>query len=195
MEDLIHLLTHTPPGTIRDTYLLERLLSKCWGQLHGSSDQRMAPYKLLRRMEQVKWRPPLLTFAVERHETPGSTNTKVEHWVVDLHNNTASISRSDQRTLCPLSPADTPETAAKEIAQSILSRSPDRRLKWEEGSVCVMATWSCPSTSPASGTLGIRRKRLCRCIRQAIRPHGWRHIGGTWFKRIVAKRRRSEHAQ
>jgi hypothetical protein len=184
MEDLIHYLTHTSPGAIQAVYRLEQVLRKCWGQLAGSGDRKMAAYKLLGRMEQVRWRPPLLSFAVERHEAPGSTNAQVEHWAVNLDYNTAAVITTEQRTLYPLSPAATPAIAAIDIAQLIISGCRDQRLHWEEpDTVCVLASWSCPRDSPVSGMLGVRRKQLRHCIGEVLTPHGWRHVGGSWFKR------------
>jgi hypothetical protein len=54
------------PGPISNTGELERLLAACWDELTGD-DGGMEAYKLLNRMEDVAWNPPLLTFVIERH--------------------------------------------------------------------------------------------------------------------------------
>lgn len=66
----------------------------------------MEAYKLLGRMEQVRWEPPVLSFIVERHgETVnGSTRAELQHWEVAVENRTARIVKTGQRQLKPMAP-------------------------------------------------------------------------------------------
>lgn len=185
MKRLIHYLSHTAPGEIADTGAVEHLLEECWEELDGSAALGMVGHKLLGRMENAIWCPPMLRFAIERHVACGSTHVILERWRVDLHRNTAGIEKTEPRKLYRLSLATSVEEAGEEIAQAILAGVPDDRLRWEEdGSASVLASWEFPRTSTFSRTLGSRRMRLCRCIADAISGHGWKAVGRNRFKRV-----------
>lgn len=184
MTDLIHLLTRTAPGVVADTYVLERRLADCWDQLDGSSASHMAGDKLLNRMESVRWQPPFLFFAIERHAKRASSHATLEHWVVDLHCNTATVTKTEERTLHLLSLRLTVEAAAEDIARAILNGSHDDRIQWEDdGTACVVASWVFARASTFSRTLGRRRMRLSNCVGEVLAEHGWKRCGRNRFRR------------
>jgi hypothetical protein len=53
-------LARLAPGPLADTTLIERLLARCWEDLRQPYDAGMEAYKLLGRMENVHWQPPIL---------------------------------------------------------------------------------------------------------------------------------------
>lgn len=55
----------------------------------------MEAHKLLSRMEQIVWEPPVLTFVIARHGgmVLGSTRAELQHWAVDLNKMTAEITK------------------------------------------------------------------------------------------------------
>jgi hypothetical protein len=74
-------LATLPPGPISDPAALERLLAACWDEFTGDYGG-MEGYKLLGRMEDVTWGPPVLSFSVERHggTVMGSSRAELQGW-------------------------------------------------------------------------------------------------------------------
>jgi hypothetical protein len=184
MIELISYLTRTRPGVVGETDVLENLLAESWDQLDGSCDRRMEGYKLLGRMEHVQWRPPVLSFCVERHLACGSTRAVLQHWAVDLHHNSAMITKTEDRKLYPLSLGLSAEKAGEEIARAILGGKDDERLHWEDdGTACVVASWVFPKETGFRFTVGARRRALCNCIADVVAEHGWKKCGQNRFRR------------
>jgi hypothetical protein len=184
MDDLIYYLTRTAPGKVPNTEELETLLAKSWERLAGSNASCMVGHKLLGRIENVHWRPPIVSFAIERHVARACGLALLQHWVVDLHHYTATITKTENRTLHPLSLRLSAEMAAAEIAQAILDGENDDRLQWEEdGTACVVASWSFPKRSGFSRTLGTRRMKLCNCVGDVLAGHGWKQCGRNRFRK------------
>lgn len=184
MNDLIYFLTRTAPGKVPDTAKLEILLADSWDRLDGSSDSGMVGFKLMGRMENVHWRPPIVSFAIERHVARACGLALLQHWVVDLHHYTATVTKTEDRTLHPLSLRLSAEVAAAEIAQSILDGDDDARFHWEEdGTACVVASWVFPRESGFGRTLGTRRRKLCNCVGDVLAEHGWRKCGRNRFRK------------
>src|SRR3990172_4427109 len=79
-------LTSLPPGRVREETLdkLEHLLVDSWDELDGSHLEGMRAYKLVGRMEEVEWRPPTLSFTIERHGGVmyGSSRAELQEWYV-----------------------------------------------------------------------------------------------------------------
>jgi hypothetical protein len=66
LDALRRFLATAGPGPIEDAAALIALLAAVWPSLAGADDEAMASWKL-GRMEGPEWRPPLLTFSIERH--------------------------------------------------------------------------------------------------------------------------------
>src|SRR5262245_9543483 len=77
------------PGKIPDTTDLEPLLAACWDEFTGD-DGGMEGHKLLGRMEDVTWEPPVLSFTVERHgrTVAGSSRADLQGWAVNVEKQT-----------------------------------------------------------------------------------------------------------
>ena len=90
MNTLYDFLANTAPGQIPDPSDLERLLAACWHEFHGDNGG-MTSDKLLGRMEEVVWEPPILSFTVERHggTVQGSSRASLQQWRLDLDKKTA----------------------------------------------------------------------------------------------------------
>jgi hypothetical protein len=199
MIELISYLARTIPGVVADTEVLEHLLAESWEQLDGSCDRRMEGYKILGRMEDVHWKPPILSFSIERHLVCGSNRAVLQHWSVNLDHNTATITRTEERILYPLSLRLTVETAAEEIAQAILGGKNDERVCWgEDGAACVAASWVFPKWSAFARTTGTRRRLLCNHIGDVLAHHGWKQCGRNRFMKkqqnALAERSSVRHA-
>src|SRR5581483_8214593 len=74
---------------------IDRLLAACWNQFDGSQEGGVQGRKVIGRMEDVYWDPPILSFTVERHggTVLGSTRAELQHWQVDLEKKTAHLVR------------------------------------------------------------------------------------------------------
>ena len=72
---------------------IETLLARCWDHFLGSGEEGMYGKKLLHRAEKLSWRPPILTFSIERHGgiARGSKRAEIHTWAVDLERRTACI--------------------------------------------------------------------------------------------------------
>lgn len=88
MEALQELLAALPPGPIPEDIKLDKALAACWDGFRGSDDGGMKDDKLLGRMENVQWQPPILTFTIERHggTVNGSTRAELQHWEIKARN-------------------------------------------------------------------------------------------------------------
>jgi hypothetical protein len=194
MHLLIQYLTRIAPGAIADTRVLDDILADKWDRFNGSSENYMAAHKLLGRMEDADWRPPILSFSVERHSVENPTQAPVERWVVDLLCNTARISGVTTRKLFHLGLDLSIETAAEEIVRSILSGEPDERLlRKPDGILCIAATWVFYKGSGLNRTVGVKRRTLCDLIEVEVKDHGWMRMGLHLFKKHAAKKVHHRH--
>ena len=106
MEALQELLAALPPGPIPEDIKLDKALAACWDGFRGSDDGGMKDDKLLGRMENVQWQPPILTFTIERHggTVNGSTRAELQHWELNLDDQTACIVNEGHRQLQTMAP-------------------------------------------------------------------------------------------
>jgi hypothetical protein len=96
-------LATIPSGPVPDPADLERLLAVCWHEFRGG-DGGMTGQKLVGRMEEVVWEPPILTFKIERHggTVLGSSRAALQHWEVNLRQRTAIIVKHSHRQMKPM---------------------------------------------------------------------------------------------
>jgi hypothetical protein len=178
-------LQNIPSGKIHQTDEIEKLLAQCWRQL-GGDYRGMAGYKLLGRMEDVVWNPPLLTFRIERHggTALGSVYAELQSWQFDVERGIASYLGELGRRL--VGQRDKPlKTAplANEIAKLILAGQHDPRLKWlQSGGVRVNINKVIPATVKQTTTS--RRRRFRKDLQEEIGPHGWHMVRMNTFERV-----------
>jgi hypothetical protein len=141
MQRLLDHLGSIPAGKIADDGKLASLLADCWSELNGASVEGMKPDKLLGRMEETSWDPPVLSFMIERHggTSRGSSRAEIQHWNVNIQNRSATCSTDGHRQLGPMQAGLNLKPLAEEIVGLILKRRTDSRLKWNpDGSVRVV---------------------------------------------------------
>lgn len=181
---LQRLLAGLPPGDVPDDAGIDRLLADVWDDLNGSGEGGMEAYKLLRRMKQVVWRPPLLTFVVKRHGglACGSSRAELQHWEINLDKNEAQMVKEGHHQVLPMARPKPVKAAADEIARLILAGQDDERLdRQEDGTVKVLARKIYPEGSGYKRTVEGRRQRLCQYIGSALAGHGWVKLGWNVF--------------
>ena len=125
IKELAALLRNTPSGSVQGEKLTEvvNTLQECWHEFEGSTDNKMAAYKL-ERVENMTWHPPVLSFDIERHGAMarGSTRAEIQQWELDLEKKTANCSVIGKRQLTSASTAP-----GREIYRGAsLSRGPAR---------------------------------------------------------------------
>lgn len=173
-----------PPGAVLDTNGLDGLLADCWGDLERAYDGGMEASKLLGRMESIHWQPPILTFVIERHggTVCGSTRAELQHWEVDVERSTATIVKTGQRQVAPMSRRVSVTPMAQEVAEAALQGKSDERLRWLGGDcVHVVTSRAFPTISGCKRTIEGGRKRLANEVAEIVAKHGWESIGRNRF--------------
>ena len=179
MKQLIEYLESLKAGKISNTAQLEALLSVCWHEFKNSDEESMEGYKLHKRMKEVTWEPPILTFVLERHGATvcGSSRAGLHTWVVDFATCTAGCSTGRFKQLTPMKPKLNTKKLAEDIVQLILNHEADERLKWnDDGSVRVLTGNIIPSGSAIKQTLEGRRKRFHDDLTNALQSVGWQKV-------------------
>jgi hypothetical protein len=142
-------LATTQPGRVTDTPGLECLLAARWDEFSGEYGG-MEGYKVLGRMEDVTWEPPVLRFSVERHGRPvtGSTRADLQGWTVNTEQSTVFCEPLGCRQVRPTQPRLKVEPLVDEIVRLIVTKQEDDRLQWrEDGSVKVLVGKIIPADS------------------------------------------------
>jgi hypothetical protein len=177
------------PGPIPDANEVERALADCWHEFDGNDEHGMESHKLISRMEKVEWRPPILSFTIERHggTVLGSTRAELHHWQVNLDEMTATCSVAGQRTVKATSKVvrhNDLQLVAQEIAELVQQGATDPRLIWKgSDAVHVVVEQIIPTTSAFARTVQGRRKRLRQALEEVLAKAGWQHAGRNVFKR------------
>ncbi len=185
MNTLQELLAALPPGPIPADNKLDKALATCWDGFRGSGEGGMKDDKLLGRMENVQWQSPILKFTIERHggTVNGSTRAELQHWELNLDDQTASIVKEGHRQLQTMAPRVSVKTIAEEIVALILSGNEDERiLRLDDGSVKVRVSKIFPDGSGFKQTVEGRRKRLVECVRDQLVERGWIAVDGNAFR-------------
>ena len=135
----------------------------------------MASWKL-GRMEGPEWRPPLLTFSIERHGAMvlGGTRADLQRWTVNLDTLTASVEVAGRRQLRPLAPRLNVAPLVAEIVELVAAGVEDDRLGWSTDRQTVRVRIS--KIIPADGfqqTVAGRRKRFRDKLTAAMAASGW----------------------
>lgn len=185
MKELLDYLVSTKPGPISDTSELEGVLSGCWHEFDGSNAEGTAGYKLHNRMENVIWEPPILRFVIERHgaTVQGSTRAALQHWQLNVQDQTANCSPYGHRQISPMQPRLDVLSMAEDIVSSIVRHQCDDRLKWNaDGSVRIVVGKVLPEGSAVKQTLAGRRKRLRDQVHQLMAGLGWEQLRPNVYK-------------
>lgn len=194
MRALQELLAAVPPGPIPEDTKLDKALATCWDDFRGSYEGGMKDDKLLGRMENVHWQSPILTFTIERHggTTKGSTRAELQHWELNLDDQTACIVKEGHRQLQTMAPRISAKAIAEEIAALILNGKDDERiLRFDDGSVKVRASKVFAGGSGFKRTVEGRRKRLVECVRDRLAERGWIAVAGNVFRQMPFRHVRS----
>jgi hypothetical protein len=176
MEKLLRYLKSLQVGPV--TGNIEYHLSSCWEHFERD-DEGMSSNKLLGRMEDIYWNPPILTFVIERHggTALGSTRAELQQWELNMNKRTATCQEIGYRQIYPKQAKIDVSPIAKEIAQLIITHQKDERLKWNKnGDVSIQIGRILPEGSAVTRTLAGRRKRLRKQIDELLINEGWKKV-------------------
>ena len=178
---LRNLLRGVSPGASLETERLEGLLVACWHQFTDADSEGMRAAKLIGRIENVCWEPPILSFEIERHGAVvlGSVYAEVQSWSVDLEELTASCAAVSRRLVGKQAARLQLEPFVDRVANALKGGTNDECLKWiNESRVRILVGRIIPSAGPKE-TVEARRKRLRKAIEAALAPLGWQKVSGT----------------
>ncbi len=183
MDNLQTLLATIQSGKLGDTADLERLLVASWDEFTGDHGG-MEGHKLLRRIEDVTWQPPILCFVIERHggTVLGSTRAELQHWEVNVEKKTAVIVKYGHRQL------PRQRIYIKPLVECILAaiRSGSENelvAKHDDGTFSLNTTLIFPKGSAVKMTLEGRRKRLREAVAAVLLKEGWERMDHDTFRR------------
>ena len=179
METLINYLASVSPGKISNTATLESLLFNHWEGFKDSDLESMEAYKLVGRMEEVSWNPPVLTFRIERHggTVLGSSRADMHMWTLNLENKTAECKIGGYRQLIPRQPNLNVKKIAEEIIPIMINKKLDERLKWyDDGTVRILIGKIISSNSASKETVANRRKRFRKVMDELLGNLGWSNV-------------------
>jgi hypothetical protein len=172
-------LFELPPGAVAEVGRVAALLAVSWNEFAGADSERMHAGKL-GRMEDVCWEPPVLSFWIERHGAigVGSTRAELQHWRVDLDRKTARCERSrSYRQAVPRAGGVRIGPIARDLADSIVARRADQRLKWQgDETARVLMAKIFPYDSGYMQTVTGRRKRLRVALAELLAGEGWHEV-------------------
>ena len=184
MQALRDLLATVGTDKVPPTHLASTLAS-CWDSLAGSDQGGMASHKLLGRLEDVRWQPPMLTFTIERHggTVNGSTRAELQHWAVNVDECTASIGKIGTRQLKPMAARLSLKDVAAEVADLIVNHVVDERLSWlDDGSVKIQIGKLFPASSGFRRTVQSRRKTFSEYLEAQLAKLGWLPVRKSVFR-------------
>ena len=174
-------LKDLPVGEVKHPRQVERLLAECWDDLDGC-EGGMEAAKLLKRTKEMSWKPPYLSFRIERHGgiVLGSTRAEVQHWELDVEKQVASLVGTGRRQFYPMQAGLDVKPLAEKVAHLITQREEDCVLKWyEDGRVRVHVGKLIPDDA-AKQTVTGRRKRFWKSLDELLAADWTRD--GTQYK-------------
>src|SRR6266446_6791391 len=105
LETLVELLENVPAGPIANNLCGQviKLLQGCWNEFVGSRQTKMEAYKLDKRVENLVWAPPVLSFKMARHGATvrGSPREHLYRWHINVADKTATLEKGTFRLVRP----------------------------------------------------------------------------------------------
>lgn len=133
------------------------------------------------RVESVRWLPPELHFAIERHGATvmGSSRAEVQHWLVDVAEATADLRSTSRRQLRRQAHRWDAEKHAHEIVDAAVAGRRHPALEREAtGRVRVVLKCIPELIEGPKQTVTGRRRKFSHAIGAAFAAAGW-----TWNPR------------
>ncbi len=176
-------LSMIPPGAIENTTELGELLAECWDELRGDAGGMTAD-KLHGRVEDVQWKPPVLSLQIERHggTVLGSTRADIQQWTVDVEKQLRKCRVNGHRQLYRMEPGLDVKPLAREVFEAIKNNlAGDLMTRCSNGKFRVHIGEIIPRRG-CKQTVDGRRKRFWSALEKLLGPD-WVRTGAILEKR------------
>jgi hypothetical protein len=153
----------------------------------------MAAHKLAGRAHRFRWKPPLLTFEIDRHggTAKGSTRADRQKWTLDVEKRTARPEKIGHHQLVACAPGFKAEPAVNHFVKVIsqrLATPPGWNLKWiTDDEVRVVVRYLLPNPYGFKQTVEGQAKRLRKRLIEAMAAQGWQ-VASRSGKYLVFRR-------
>jgi hypothetical protein len=145
----------------------------------------MTRNKLLGRMEDIEWNPPILRFNINRHGATvrKSSRADIYRWDVNIEEVSAHSEKVSYRQIRPKQHRLDVSPLAEEIAKKIIEFQEDDSLKWHDnGSVQVLIGKVIPEADSPKQTVIGRRKKFRKRLNKLLSDAGWIVVGANVYK-------------
>lgn len=174
MEQLQTLLDNIGSGKIPEDQRFEVIgrLKGLWDDI-DKPDVKLYAFKL-DRAESLEWDSPNLRFDIERHggTALGSSRAELQTWWVDLKKGEADYFESGYRQIKPRQRPWYADEPAREVAQLIINKQRDARLKWLSDQKVQVLTREIIPKGPKQ-TVDGRRQRFYKALDKRLESEGW----------------------
>jgi hypothetical protein len=182
LDKLRRQLRELPPGPIDpDTASeLEDLLAQAWDELEGSDAGGMTPGKIRGRVEEPAWKPPVLSFVIERHgrTAMGSTRADLQLWLVDVEAGTARYAHAGYRQVLDRDRPVRVRPIVEEVVRAILAGQDHPAVrKLKGGRVEIMPGQIRQLSGWYRATEQGRRRRFAKELERQLAEAGWCRVG------------------
>ena len=178
IETLKEYLSSLQSGPIKDVTELEGFLSSAWEECEGSGGG-LSGYKIMGRLEDVKWDSPLLSFTIERHGAVkyGSSRAELQDWVFDISDGTTSYTASRYRQIHKISLPLKTKPLAEKVGKLIIACENSKQLEWRDNKTCVKVIIGVviPDDAATQTVVG-RRKRFRKDLTEFLKSYGWQEV-------------------
>lgn len=189
MKKIKEYLDNTKSNYRQDSSKLEEMLSEHWNIFEGNDSNGMEGYKLHKRMENVSWDSPILSFVIERHGSAarGSTRAELQHWEVNLDSLVACVEDVGYRQITPVAATVDVKPIARNLAAGILTNEKNEYLKWKSDNQVKVEFSALFKTSSGNRQTVAGRRRRCRNeLERIVEVQGWQHTGNNVFIKEVS---------
>ena len=187
------LMEELPPGKIGDSSDVAFALSNVWSMLDGADQEGMDSEKIIGRMEEVVWEPPVLSFMIERHGglILGSVCAELHEWSVNVEKRKAIVRVGHKRLKGKKLPPLKVDPLVDEVVELIIAGKQDIRLKWRDDQtrVQVQVEKIIPGHGVAKRTLEGRRQQFGRRLTELMAQHGWQKRDRPYHTYVRAPRK------
>jgi len=180
MQELRNFLASLPPGSIAAPSHLERILASSCHDFEYSNQENMKAGELKNReIEEVEWKPPILSFTIQRYRVTllGSATSERQRWEVNVVTKEALCYKAGSERANPSQPPPNVEPIVEEDVRLIKNHQKTEWLKWQnDGSVHVVMGKVFPVSTNLNKHLSRQRERVRAKVDESLTTAGWRKI-------------------
>ena len=180
MQELRNFLASLPPGSIAAPSHLERILASSCHDFEYSNQENMKAGELKNReIEEVEWKPPTLSFTIQRYRVTllGSATSERQRWAVNVDTKETLCYNAGSGQTTPSQPPLNVEPIVKEVVRLIKNHQKTEWLKWQnDGSVHVVMGKVFPVSTNLNKHLRWQRERFRTKVEESLTTAGWMKI-------------------